>query len=477
VADVGREPVFTRERVARAVQGIRPECLFLVLGALFGLCFLVLTPPFQVPDEPVHFLRAYQVSQGQLVARQDSGGTPMGYLPVALNELTVPFKPLPLHPESKVSLGEIAQANAIKLDGSERTFVAVPFTAPYNPVCYLPQAIGILVGRVFHCTALEALYLARLGALIAWLVAVFWAVKTTPVGKWAFVAVSLLPMTVFEAPSVAADSFTYAMVALTAAYAAKYSMSHMSLSRRQVLGIVALSVVVSCVKTPYSLVFLILILAPLASREGRRHYLLVCGAGLLLCSVLIGSWYWVAQRTSVGAPRSGTFTSTTAQLNNIARNPRAFPVAFRNTYFGKRSFVQRLDRECIGVLGWLDTPLPPWAVLLGNITLILSFLLIENRLASLPALYKAGYLCLFVMIFLGINLLLYLSWNAIGADIISGLQGRYFLAMLIALIPIAAMRRRMVLPATGYEGLYFGVAELLVLSAAAFALLHRYFLA
>ena len=29
-----------------------------------GLTYLVLTPPFQVPDEPNHFLRSFQVSQG-----------------------------------------------------------------------------------------------------------------------------------------------------------------------------------------------------------------------------------------------------------------------------------------------------------------------------------------------------------------------------------------------------------------------------
>src|SRR4029079_8068336 len=49
-----------------------PERTVLVVGLLGGLLFVAATPPFQAPDEPNHFARAYQISEGVLFPR--SGG-------------------------------------------------------------------------------------------------------------------------------------------------------------------------------------------------------------------------------------------------------------------------------------------------------------------------------------------------------------------------------------------------------------------
>src|SRR5262245_31241124 len=45
-----------------------PEVAFWRLGLVFGLLFLVITPPVQVSDEPVHFYRAYYLASGKLRA-------------------------------------------------------------------------------------------------------------------------------------------------------------------------------------------------------------------------------------------------------------------------------------------------------------------------------------------------------------------------------------------------------------------------
>ena len=119
----------------------------------------------------------------------------------------------------------------------------------------------------------------------------------------------------------------------------------------------------------------------------------------------------------------------------------------------------------------------PWVVLIANMILCWSFLRVENGLVSLASRYKAIHILVLVVMFVAVNAALYLSWNAVGADFISGLQGRYFLPLLVALIPIVAMRKRLVLASARFEGVYFVAAELLVLSATASALLHRYFLA
>ena len=48
---------------------LKPEVVFLYFALMFGLSLLVTVPPFQTPDEPHHFFRAYQVSEGIMVGK------------------------------------------------------------------------------------------------------------------------------------------------------------------------------------------------------------------------------------------------------------------------------------------------------------------------------------------------------------------------------------------------------------------------
>ena len=55
---------------------IRPEIIFLVTAVLVGMACLILTPPFQVADEPSHFFRIVQIAQGGIIGERrgaDSG--------------------------------------------------------------------------------------------------------------------------------------------------------------------------------------------------------------------------------------------------------------------------------------------------------------------------------------------------------------------------------------------------------------------
>jgi len=62
-----------------------PHKVFLFLGGVFGIIFLLVTPPFQVPDEYQHFLHAYHFSQGKWKAETVNGWVG-GYFPESLRQ-------------------------------------------------------------------------------------------------------------------------------------------------------------------------------------------------------------------------------------------------------------------------------------------------------------------------------------------------------------------------------------------------------
>jgi hypothetical protein len=114
------------------------------------------------------------------------------------------------------------------------------------------------------------------------------------------------------------------------------------------------------------------------------------------------------------------------RLRHMLEQPSHFPRLLLHSL----AFSADYARQLIGVLGWLDVPLRPFAYPLLSALLILAvFAPIEleaparRRLAIWNGLAAVGY-CLAVF------LVFYLAWSLPDADRIEGVQGRYFLAAL-----------------------------------------------
>ena len=82
-----------------------PAKYFLIVGLTFGLLFIIFTPPFQGPDEGVHFLRVTQIANGNIIPDVNNGivggETSKGItdlFKVAFDEPQLPFHPENNHP-------------------------------------------------------------------------------------------------------------------------------------------------------------------------------------------------------------------------------------------------------------------------------------------------------------------------------------------------------------------------------------------
>jgi len=449
----------------------RPEYLFLALGSVFGLVFLVLTPPFQVPDEFVHFFRAYEVSEGRLiptVPEGSSNGAPAAELPAALGEASQRFAAMPFHTETKTTAEEIAAAN---LDISRERLDTLGTTI-HPWMCYAPQVIGIQLARLLDLGVIATLYAGRVFALLSWLIAVFFAVRISPIGKFAFVAVSLLPITVFIAPSLSADSFTYSMVVLAVAYALRCATSEEPLSTTQIAWVLLLSLVVSLLKAPYSLLFLIFLLIPSSHLRAKRAHLPLFFVGLFVCLLVAGSWNLLVQPGAT-PDRTDVLVSPSLQLAAIRRNPARLLVAVFRSYV---SFTGVRLALRVTTFGWNDTNMhAAWAVLAWG-TVLRSFAVVENALAKAHTIMKATQWVLLLSVFLMVNVALYISTNAVGSILpIGGLQIRYLVPLVVAAIPLASMRRHLVFRETSNEGLYLAAVAFAVLTASACVLFGRFF--
>ena len=202
-----------------------PASAFLVLGALLGLVFLVVTPPFQVPDEYQHFYRAFQVAEGTLLPqRLDSRGD--GWLPASLPAVVARLgvDSIRFQRDVRQRPEDMAAALAMPLEPTQRQLVPFPYTARYAPIAYGPQALGIAVGRGLGLGPAWLLYVGRLTTLACWLALGYWALRLTPTSEWGLFLLLLMPMSLFEAASVSADAPTNGLAVLLIAWSARVAL-------------------------------------------------------------------------------------------------------------------------------------------------------------------------------------------------------------------------------------------------------------
>ena len=81
-------------------------------------------------------------------------------------------------------------------------FVDFRNSALYSPVVYVPQAVGLALGRLARMPLLDVYYLGRLLNLVASVALCYWTAL-----------IALCPMFLFEQASFSADSLTCALAA------------------------------------------------------------------------------------------------------------------------------------------------------------------------------------------------------------------------------------------------------------------------
>ncbi|TMJ32926.1 MAG: DUF2142 domain-containing protein [Alphaproteobacteria bacterium] len=92
-------------------------------------------------------------------------------------------------------------------DELDRPTVFAPFagTEGYTPVVYAPYIVGAAIGRLLGLDLPEMLLLIRLLGLAAFTAVAAYAIAVTPILKWPFVLIALLPVSLYNRSVLSAD--------------------------------------------------------------------------------------------------------------------------------------------------------------------------------------------------------------------------------------------------------------------------------
>ena len=398
--------------------------VFLLLSLLSSCLFAVVNPPFMVPDEQQHFARAYQLAfaSGRVVVQDGRAGAE---LPASIIELSDTFlHTRDLHGRRVVeshSAAEMLASLQRPLDPGRTIFVDFSGAAFYSPLPYLPQLAGLTLARWAGQGPGGLFYAGRLvnamcASLLAWL-----AIRIVRGGAVGLAVIGLLPMTQYLFGSLSPDASVVAcsMLAIgvvsSAVAAGRWSALQLGLA-------IAAGLVVCSLKPVYAPLLLVGAVGTWR-QAGLRHAVVVYG---VLVSVVVGcTLAWLSLSKSIFVqPVQGT--DAAGQLAHVLARPQDFALAFVHAV---QAYWPQWLFGVLGLFGWLNLSLPILTYLLVLFTLCASVSAAPLSDAA-PGRPEAVWTLLMVLAAGGLVVVaLYIYWTPVGAPIVEGIQGRYFLPL------------------------------------------------
>jgi hypothetical protein len=404
--------------------------LFLVYGMPMVIFLALAMPPFQVADEIGHALRADQISRGGPVFQQ-FGGMVDGSL-AAIGHL---YESMSYHQDVKQTPDLARRAGAIGWPEPDRDEV---FQSPaqYGPLFYIPQAIGIWLGRSLGISPTSTLALARVMNGLAACAIGFLALSICRRGLALTFTTLLFPMALSQFASLSQDALIISLSILAVAMASRVLTEQRPASTSE-FAIFAAIVVSAALARPSNIALALLAPAFVTwSDLGWRRKALIGGAAVVLLAV----WF-PFQATLLQWLPSEWSVSITGQLRYIFADPLAFPRALVSSLLAQ---YEPLLAGMVGRLGWgwTDVIFPNWYYLQAAVVFICALAAPGNSGPTLrPTLIAALTFLGFITALSGA---LYLSWTKVGKPTIDGLQGRYFLPVIPLLAwPVPAFGARL----------------------------------
>lgn len=444
-------------------------CILLV----FGLAYSFVIPPFEAPDELAHFARAYGVAEGQFILRDHSAKL-MQFIKEILEER---------HDAQSVLV--LRMINVFLEQQNDRIPNLAYNVSLYSPVPYFFHALVIKILMFFgdsRTILFTTFYFCRILSVILF-VCVFYAASTmSRIGTWPLFWTAITPMALSQTGVVSTDFIVYgsAFVVISA------GIGKLDDRFRPWWFIVSVFFLLMT-KITYITLLLIPAFSMLLGKDSERGSRAKAFWGGIVIA-LVGSIIWNYLMMQLGIHEAllqivnrisshpiALNLNPSAQFAFIVHSPFEFIKVISRTL---SSSGISLFHQFVGVLGWLDLPIPSPFVFLWAGGACASVLVAEKpRHLSERAFLIYGIICMSTaaLTFLAVCASAYIIWMPVGSMTLN-LQGRYF-HPIVAAILIGAVLMRPFNPKPLFEtttkfGLLF--VSILINLVAVHTVLHKY---
>ena len=435
--------------------------LYALTAAALGIAFCLVLPPYSAPDEQFHINQAFS-NATRLATYCDFDGWHLSNVPLQTTYRR-PSDADPVIQDQNTSvftwqaMGERITSRNHDGFGARQEFEG-ELQADNSSLLYTVSTLGVFLGFVLRLGFVPCLVLGRLANLAAFIALTAWAIKKAPFGKTLFMGAALLPMTLHLAVSFSRDSLLLGLAFLWTALCLDAAFGpHEHLSRRQLLGLAVLGLILAPAKSVYLPLTALVLIVPAARlgahpRAKQAGFLAACCLVFLLSSARFQLANFLGLNAAVPAAESVSVSeageaptgSAEAELQGGPVDPDSicFTPGYMLSHPGLtlklviRSAIDNADHYVKSLVGGelsyysLDLS---WGWVLLCYALLALCLLPAAGEGTFPAGPRA-WTGLMALACCGLAVLGCISWTPTYYETIYGLQGRYFLPALPALL-------------------------------------------
>lgn len=414
---------------------------YLFLFALLGIGYMLVFQPFISPDEPSHYVSAYRVSNLMLGDFSQWGE----------ERLFMRMEDYRLFDQRSIVMNSsyyMQNTENFTVFARENGYVAVDAPMVTNAVfSYLPTGFGIAVARLLHLSAWMTFYAGRLANLVFFLLVLRYLMKKIPFGRTALFAIAMMPMVLHTAASYSYDVAIFCFVALFVTQVMCMICARERVPRRDYLLCLFFAALLGPSKVVYlPLLFLVLLVPDDRLADSRKDAWkkkgLVIAVGIAAAAAVT---FAVSFSNAHSTLRNMLDGDAGAQVLTWTDEP-GYSVSWILSHpwdyllMNVRTLITMIEYYFFTMLGswlgWLDVKIPYVYAVVSFLLFILAINIRDDASEGIRISYgrKIWILLLSMGSVLAVILVMAVSWTPTSYNYILGVQGRYFLPLLLPAI-------------------------------------------
>lgn len=390
------------------------EKIYFIVALIVGIATVLLTPLFYGKDEKSHWARAYEISSGEILSGLKDG-RPVSTFSKSIFDI-----------ETDRNFVDSLNNTKIKYNNKEKIDIDMQYMSVYSPVSYLPHSIGITISKIFSNNPAVWAYSARLMNALTAITLLYFAIKLIPFGKKIIFTIGLLPTMINGFSTLSIDGFLVATTILMISYILHIIYDkERKMNKKDYIVLALLSSIISLSKLVY-LPFLFLLLLLISKKDPKKNKIAIIGiivTGILL-NILWGNIAF--EYLSAGQGLNSKY-----YILETLKHPFQFIQKFIYTwYINIGKYINDLFGGNNAWFGSIieDATIIPIAYISVMLTLSIFDQESKIKLNKYSIFIILGIiLCTIVLI----STSLYISCTPVGFPYFVGIQGRYFLPLLL----------------------------------------------
>ena len=306
----------------------------------------------------------------------------------------------------------------------------------YDKIPYLPMAIGYHSAKLFGLPFSICFVVGKLFNLLTYVLLMMYAIKIAKYGKHLLVVIALLPINIFLACQYSYDPLVLAGVTVFITKLLNLCLDKETQFNFKNAIILISSISLACfAKAIYAPIMLLTLFIPKTKFTCQKQSRLIKTGLISIMLILMSTFILPTLSGTISNDSRVKDASINDQLSLITSHPLDYLSLLGNTA-GAQFSEKFVSPEAFGNFAYIDN-----SIFLNNMNLyflLLSAVILAfftgNSKNALSKKQRISIICTILFIVVLIWTALYLSFNPVGSNHINGVQSRYFLPLLFALL-------------------------------------------